>query len=126
MLNAKGNPDDRHETGQRAAEVTQGQPPVGYEKPDHVSHHSQWARSKVTFSPQLTTVDGSRTKRPEGEATDHPARPCPRQSNYRDRADQRCQPSGKSHGQSTEENPEQIERHRDHVSIVTAHPFRVR
>ena len=46
--------------------------------------------------------------------------------NYRDRADQRCQPSGKSHGQSTEENPEQIERHRDHVSIVTAHPFRVR
>ena len=126
MLNAKGNADDRDKTGQGTAEVTQGQPPAGHKEPDHIAERTQRARPQITPSPELTTAHGFGAEGPERETTDHPARPCPWQANDGDGADQRGQPPGQSHGKSAENNPEQVEDHRDHVSIVTASPRLVR
>ena len=126
MLNAKESADDPDKTGQGTAEVTQGQPPAGHKKPDHTAERTQGARVLITSSTELTTAHSFGAERPERETADHPLRPCPRQANDRDGADQRGQLTGQSYGKSAENNPEQVEDYRDHVSIVTASPKLIR
>ena len=117
MLDAKGNTNDRGETGQGGGEVANRQPPAHHQKPDHVAREPQGTGTQIGWTSELPAADGLLAKGPKGEAADHKAGPSPGQANDRDDAEHTRQPPAQAHHQPAEHKPQNIQQKTQHGSV---------
>jgi hypothetical protein len=117
VLDAKGDADNRDETGQCRSEVANRQPPARQHKPDHVADQPQRSGAEIHLSGELTPAHGLISKRPQGVVADHKASPGPGDADDRDRRHKPGQPPTEAHHNAPQNEPENVEQKAQHRII---------
>ena len=114
VLDAKGDADNRDETGQCRGAGANRKPPARHQKPDHVADQPQRSGAEIHPSGELTPAHGLISKRPEGVVADHKAGPGPGKADDRDRRHKTGQPPAQAHHHPAEHEPENVEQKAQH------------